>query len=234
MWFKRRKKTLKDVELYQNKCNSPFQLSEYSKVSEAWGRTVVKLWYWYHLECLTHAALFTCLCFFRSSDCFCGDKGEWHICGIRELHNLWLREDGSNTSQDIVSHTSSVTGGLSQILNLFWVDDAWLTDSILKVSLVQYGYISWYKHTFCKLSLKCGYETLLITTDILQFKTKPFFFCWPFRISVLTAGFVLILFYWYFVLSTGSEYFFHHYSDLHPIASWITSDPSKQTLWNET
>lgn len=101
-------KEKKSFELYQNRCNFPFQLSEYSKVSEAWGRTVVKLWYWYHLECLTHATLLTCLCFFRSSDCFCGDKGEWHICGIRELHNLWLREDGSNTSKDIVSHTSIV------------------------------------------------------------------------------------------------------------------------------
>lgn len=67
------------------------------------------LWHWCHLECLTHAALFTCLCFSRSSDCFFGDKSEWHICGIWELHHLWLREDWSNTPQDVVSHTSIVT-----------------------------------------------------------------------------------------------------------------------------
>lgn len=110
---------IEDVELYQNKCNFPSHLSKCTTVSVAWGRLAVEfvLWQWYHLECLTHAALFTCLCFSRSSDCFCGDKSEWHICGIGELHHLWLREDWSNTPQDGVSHTSIV----SALYLKFWI-----------------------------------------------------------------------------------------------------------------
>lgn len=55
---------------------------------------------------LTHAVLFTCLCYSRSSGGFCGDKSEWHIFGFWELHPLRLRKDGSHTPQDIVSPCS--------------------------------------------------------------------------------------------------------------------------------
>lgn len=87
-------------EPYQSKCNFSFHLLKmHPKRSVArGGRLAAPV-----IPSLVLAMLFTCLCFSRSSGGFCGDKSEWHICGIWELHPLRLREDRSDTPQDIVS-----------------------------------------------------------------------------------------------------------------------------------
>lgn len=93
--------TVEASEPHRSQCNFSFHPSAAVLTSACDGDT--------HLECLTHAMLFTCLWFSRSSGGFCGDKSEWHICGIWELHPLRLREDGSDTPQDIVSPSCFVS-----------------------------------------------------------------------------------------------------------------------------
>lgn len=104
----RSRSTVQASEPYQSKCNFSFHLFKMHPKRQCCmegGRLLGGVWLrrWYHLQCLTHAMLFTCLCFSRSSGGFCGDKSEWYIRGIWELHPLRLREDGGDTPQDIVS-----------------------------------------------------------------------------------------------------------------------------------